>query len=673
MENKFLKRFDLVKKKFNKKLKDNSFIEEIKAFKKYNILDENNMFNYIYIHEIYQSLIEKPLEYTINIISKNDDQITQLITKIFNEKDLDFNNAKNFSFSYKTYINFIDKNNNNFYNLYTYEKKEKILLLKNKSIKEILEYLLKEENKIEISEDVKENKIEIIEDNNENKIENNSENKNDIINENKDEIINENKNEEIDEHMHKKFLITGENYIFNSYPSIQFNFYFNEEYEDNITLIKQNIEKVYIEKNEKRLSLEKKILEKYFNNKNTLYLNDQIYYKNTTLLSTMNIFLYNEEEWEKSKESILEKINIKEIKGNKEIIINNIICNFKNNLLFFSDKEKERDLFNSNTSVDDENNFNLIEFIYKQIYTHFKNEMNFIKTSLLNFNSLINDHMKITFDENNPLKNNEDIADYLRNSIFSLIASDEEAYLAERQKMYDNFINNSKNEIINNLNAIKQEIDQKYLITNNTFDYLQSEITKWMANYEKQIFDFMKGLDNLNIKIFYDFKKNLNEQGIFSINFDGLIKVVAVERISIKDPIKDLIQTHKNSFGRILATFGISGVVGGTASFLAGRAASVIGADAAAGTFGGPIGIGVGVVVGFGTLIGQAGYHYKKNRELINNVYDDMNKNVLDTINKVEDSIQKEMNKINDSMEKDIQEIKDFIKILIDRVIKLFA
>ena len=50
-----------------------------------------------------------------------------------------------------------------------------------------------------------------------------------------------------------------------------------------------------------------------------------------------------------------------------------------------------------------------------------------------------------------------------------------------------------------------------------------------------------------------------------------------------------------------------------------------------------------------------------------------MNKNVLDTINNVEDSIKKEMDKINDSMEKDIQEIKVFIKILIDRAIKIVA
>ena len=194
-----------------------------------------------------------------------------------------------------------------------------------------------------------------------------------------------------------------------------------------------------------------------------------------------------------------------------------------------------------------------------------------------------------------------------------------------------------------------------------------------MLEYEKQALEFLKEIDNLNINVFYDIKRILNNQGIYSINFDGLIKVVAVERISIKDPIKNLIQKHKNSFGRILASFGLSGVLGGGASFLAGRAASVIGADAAAGTFGGPIGIGVGLVVGVGSLIGQAGYHYKNNRKVINSIYEDMNKSVMDAITDVEDSIKKEMDKIKESMEKDILEVKKFVNILIDRIIKILA
>ena len=253
MENKFLKRFDSVKTKFYKKLKDNLFMEEIKAFKKYNIIDENNMFNYIYIHDIYHNLIDNPLEYKISIISKNNEQISQFINQLFNEKELNLNNK---NISYKTYINFKDKSNNNQYDLYSYNKQNIKFLLKNKTIIEIEEYLNNEENKVEINND------------------------------------NNNKNE---------ILITSKDYIFNTYPSIQFNFYYGDKYDNNLKFIRENLDKDYKEKNNKIISLEKNILEKYFNNKNTLYLNDQIYYRNTLLLSTLNIFLYTEEEWEKNK------------------------------------------------------------------------------------------------------------------------------------------------------------------------------------------------------------------------------------------------------------------------------------------------------------------------------------------------------------------------------------
>ena len=79
MENKFLTRFDSVKEKFRKNLKDNIFKQEIETFTKYNIIDENNMFNYIYIHNYYENLIENPVEYKINIISKNKEQIISFI------------------------------------------------------------------------------------------------------------------------------------------------------------------------------------------------------------------------------------------------------------------------------------------------------------------------------------------------------------------------------------------------------------------------------------------------------------------------------------------------------------------------------------------------------------------------------------------------------------------
>ena len=614
MENKFLKRFDKVKKRFNNKIKDDLFTEEIEAFKKYTIIDDNNMFNYIYTHNIYQLLIENPNEYKINIISKNKEQLSQFKSQLFNEDDL---NLINNNFSYETYLNFNEKRNNNLYNLYSCTKDEKKLLLSDKSLKEI-----------------------------------------------KDHIDN-NKNEDI--------LITTKDFMFNSYPSIKFIFYFSNEDEDEcINSVKENLEKNYKEENEKMKSIEKEVLNKYFNNKKTLYINDQIYYRSSSLYSTMNIILYDDEEWEKNKKSFIGKIKVNDVKGYKDIIINDIIYNVNKNILYYSDEDKENDLFSSSSSYDGENDSNLIDIIHRFTYTHFKNEMNFIKTCLLNFNSLINDHMKITYNVTH-LDNNNDIGEFLKNNIIPLIEKEEESYISERQKKYEDYTKNSREELTNNMANLKQEIDQKYFITNGSFDYLNDEILKWMLEYEKQALEFLKEIDNLNINVFYDIKRILNNQGIYSINFDGLIKVVAVERISIKDPIKNLIQKHKNSFGRILASFGLSGVLGGGASFLAGRAASVIGADAAAGTFGGPIGIGVGLVVGVGSLIGQAGYHYKQNRKVINSIYEDMNKSVMDAITDVEDSIKKEMDKIKESMEKDILEVKKFVNILIDRIIKILA
>ena len=614
MENKFLKRFDKVKKRFNNKIKDDLFTEEIEAFKKYTIIDDNNMFNYIYTHNIYQLLIENPNEYKINIISKNKEQLSQFKSQLFNEDDL---NLINNNFSYETYLNFNEKRNNNLYNLYSCTKDEKKLLLSDKSLKEI-----------------------------------------------KDHIDN-NKNEDI--------LITTKDFMFNSYPSIKFIFYSSNEDEDKcINSVKENLEKNYKEENEKMKSIEKEVLNKYFNNKKTLYINDQIYYRSSSLYSTMNIILYDDEEWEKNKKSFIGKIKVNDVKGYKDIIINDIIYNVNKNILYYSDEDKENDLFSSSSSYDGENDSNLIDIIHRFTYTHFKNEMNFIKTCLLNFNSLINDHMKITYNVTH-LDNSNDIGEFLKNNIIPLIEKEEESYISERQKKYEDYTKNSREELTNNMANLKQEIDQKYFITNGSFDYLNDEILKWMLEYEKQALEFLKEIDNLNINVFYDIKRILNNQGIYSINFDGLIKVVAVERISIKDPIKNLIQKHKNSFGRILASFGLSGVLGGGASFLAGRAASVIGADAAAGTFGGPIGIGVGLVVGVGSLIGQAGYHYRNNRKVINSIYEDMNKSVMDAITDVEDSIKKEMDKIKESMEKDILEVKKFVNILIDRIIKILA
>ena len=616
MENKFLTKFDSVKSKFIKNLKNNIFKQEIETFTKYNIIDENNMFNYIYMHNYYEKLLNNPYLYKINIISNNNEQIKSLISLLFKEPIENLNLKK--QYIYQTYINFNDKSQKNLFDLYIIKENERKKLIENKPIKEIFEYINNEEN--------------------------------------------------------SEILITPNDFKFNIYPSIIFKFYIGENIEkDIIPIINKNLEKEYIEKNENLKLFEKDILNKYFNNKNTLYLNEQIYHRTTSILSALNIFLYNKDEWEKNKESIINNIKYKNDEKLKDILINNIICNFNENKLYYIDKEKEKDLFNSNTSYDDENNYNLNVNIYKIIYNHFKNEMNFAKTYLINYNSLINDHLKITFNKTDPLKSNDDIINFFKNNIKSSIETEVENYNKERESIFQDIISIPKNTLLENLSNIKQEIDSKYFITNNTFEYLHSEINNYLSNFQSEILSYITQLDNLNINIFYNLKKILNEQGIYSLNFDGLIKIIAVERISIQDPIQNLLQKNKNTFAQILASFGISGVVGGASSFITGRALTTVGASATAGTFGGPIGIGVGVVLGVGTLFAQARSHFKGNRGHINNLLEEINNNIRKTVDNVEESINKEMEKIRDNMEKDINEIKNVMDIIVDRAIKLLS
>ena len=616
MENKFLTKFDSVKSKFINNLKDDIFKQEIETFTKYNIIDENNMFNYIYMHNYYKKLLDDPFVYKINIISNNNEQIKSLLSLLFKEpiENLNLNKQS----IYQTYINFNDKSQKNLFDSYIIKDNEKKLLIENKPIKEIFDHINVEEN--------------------------------------------------------SEILITPNDFKFNIYPSIIFKFYIGENIEkDIIPIINKNLEKEYIEKNENLKLFEKDILNQYFNNKNTLYLNEQIYHRTTSILSALNIFLYNKDEWEKNKESIINNIKYKKDEKLKDILINNIICNFNENKLYYIDKEKEKDLFNSNTSYDDENNYNLNDNIYKIIYNHFKNEMNFAKTYLINYNSLINDHLKITFNKTDPLKSNDDIINFFKNNIKSSIETEVENYNKERESIFQDIISIPKNTLLENLSNIKQEIDSKYFITNNTFEYLHSEINNYLSNFQSEILSYITQLDNLNINIFYNLKKILNEQGIYSLNFDGLIKIIAVERISIQDPIQNLLQKNKNTFAQILASFGISGVVGGASSFITGRALTTVGASATAGTFGGPIGIGVGVVLGVGTLFAQARSHFKGNRGHINNLLEEINNNIRKTVDNVEESINKEMEKIRDTMEKDINEIKKVMDIIVDRAIKLLS
>ena len=615
----FLKKFDTIKINYNQKIKDVLLKEEINVFRKYNIIDDNNMFNYIYLHKLYNKAINTPTEYQINIISNSPDQLSTFINKLLNissEKNIF---SDNINIIYETYLNFTQEKNWGKFNLYTYNNKvnkdNKCLLLNHQKINEIYDYIIKNKS------------------------------------------------------YSFYYIITKSYFNFNAYPSVKFIFHCKSN--NSLGSIKNLLYEDYVSLNELLASHEKKILEKYFENNSNLYLNDQLSNRKTTLLNTINLFIIDKEKYSSDDNNKINEILPEEVIGYKNIIFNNLIFDVISNTLLHDNNNN----YDSNEIHGDDvnNDFDIYEEIYTILHTHFKTEMKYLKASLMNFNSLINDHMKLTYDEKIICSKGKDIGNYLKNGIKKLVECEIEDFKTEKEKQLNSFLTTTKQEILNKISSLKTEINNKYLITDSCFNYLYNEISTLTHNYESEIFSFIKEADNLNINIFYQLKKILNEQGVFSINFDSLIKIIAIDRIKIQDPIKNIIQIHGNSFKDILASFGISGILGGTASFLAGRAASVIGADVAGGAFGGPIGIGVGVVVGVGSLVGQASAHYIKNRKIILNIFEDVEESAVYLNDVVESTLKNEIKKVDESVDKDLGEVKMFIEVLVDRVEKILS
>ena len=614
----FLKKFDIVKINYNQKIKDNFLKEEIDVFRKYNIIDDNNMFNYIYLQKLYDKAVNTPIEYEINIISNSPIQLSSFINKLLNNSDNINIFSNSINIIYETYLDFTGEKNWDKFNLYAYNNKinkdTKCLLLNQKKISEIYDYIIK--------------------------------------------------NKEYNFY----YIITKSYFNFTAYPSVKF--IFHNINNNSADCIKDQLYDNYISLNELLISYEKVISEEYFENNSNLYLNDQLSNRQNILLNIINLFLFDKENYSNDDNNIKKEILPEEILGYKNIILNNLFFDIINNILLHEDNNN----FNNNEIQNDDNinnNFDIFEEIYMTLFTHFKTEMNFLKNSIMNFNSLINDHMKLTIDNKIISSKDKDITNYIKNSINKLIECEIEDYKTEKQKNLTTFLTNSKQEILNKITSLKTEINNKYIITDSYFNYLYTEISTLTKNYESQILNFIKETNNNNIHIFYQLKKILNEQGISSINFDELIKIKAIERTTIHDPIKDIIQTQQNSFQNILTTFGISGIIGGTASLIAGRAASVIGADVAAGAFGGPVGIGIGVVVGVGSLMGQVSLHYKNNRKKVENIFDDIENSGVYMTGVVENILMKDVKSTDESVENDLKEVRMFIDVLVDRVGKI--
>ena len=316
LDSDFVKKFDVAKINFNQKIKDTLLKEEIDVFRKYNIIDDNNMFNYIYLHKLYNRAINTPIEYQINIISNSPNQLSAFLNKLLNISDEKNIFSDTINIIYETYLDFTEEKNWSKFNLYTYNNKinkdTKCLLLSQKKIIEIYDYIIK----------------------------------------NKDYNF--------------YYIITKSYFNFSAYPSVKF--IFNKKNNNSVDSIKNLLLEDYIASNELLSSYEKSILEEYFENNPNLYLNDQFCNRENILLYIINLFLIDKENYSSDGNNIINEILPEEVIGYKEIIFNNIIFDINNNILLYD----ENNNFDNNEIQEEDinNNFDIFEEIYKTLRTH---------------------------------------------------------------------------------------------------------------------------------------------------------------------------------------------------------------------------------------------------------------------------------------------------------------
>ncbi len=73
---------DILRHEFDIKFKNANLITELLFFQTYHLVDNNSLFNYLYIYNYYQSLLFSPSYYSINIILTERNYLSRLSEKI---------------------------------------------------------------------------------------------------------------------------------------------------------------------------------------------------------------------------------------------------------------------------------------------------------------------------------------------------------------------------------------------------------------------------------------------------------------------------------------------------------------------------------------------------------------------------------------------------------------
>ena len=147
-----LKYFNSLRHEFDIKIFNKYLENEIIFFKKNRLIDNNTMFNYLYIYNYYKDLIYNYKEFNIFFFYDKNDNLENYNELI--EKIMGINlNLKN-TYSQIIFEQFFDKNSNNLNNIYyiLYEseynsfKKINNILLETKNILDIKKYLEQNNN-----------------------------------------------------------------------------------------------------------------------------------------------------------------------------------------------------------------------------------------------------------------------------------------------------------------------------------------------------------------------------------------------------------------------------------------------------------------------------------------------------------------------------------------------
>ena len=603
-----------LKHEFEMKYKNEDLKNEVDFLISHRFIDKKSLFNYIFIYQYYEKLINNPIIYQINVVL-NDEQIKENLMKVIGV-DLDLSNIENKIIIEINCIIFNEQTGIFKFDLFQINEE-------NGDKRQILGDV----NKKEIEEKLKEKNKKII--------------------------------------YYIKIKFEEEN---SSVPICQFNIYKSNKI--NIEKNKEKYLNLKEKENEKFKSHISNICNEFFN-KNELdldsYFTRYIYNRKTILQNIINLLITSE--INDSDIQILSSFNpeSKKISSDnttyKEIILKNYIIFQKKVNQNLNNKIKDYDILPFEIGIS--------QTIYKRILKHFKSEIKFFKNSLNHYNSLINDSISLSTESNFIISEPEMIT-YHKGSINNLIQSEIEEYNSKILNLYNEFKSNKKTLIDDEEEKILQRINSIYFTTNSDFKTLIDSYTSILLSLKKSSEQFFQNLQLSNQELFSNLNKILQETGIHSQNFNSFLSKLNTNSLNIENNIQNLIDSKTTEYNKLAVQLGISGTLGLATSglvFTASRAATAIGSDALAGSLGGPVGTVAGIFIGTFTFLGQTYYSFKKNKDDILKLEVDL-RNATNVCYEVfKDNAKDGFEENKFIFEKDLKEVRRFIDILVKRAI----